>query len=107
VLDEVDQAAVGPLEVLEDEHGGRGRGDPLEEGPPGGEEGVAPAGRGIAGAEEGEEGRLDPGRSAGSGTNLASIAAIPVRVAASSSVSARRARCRIISPRAQNVTPSP
>ena len=43
MLDEVEQTAVGPLEVLEDEDGRASRGDPLEEDPPGGEEDVPTA----------------------------------------------------------------
>ena len=39
---------------------GAGRGQPLEERPPGREQLVPPAGRRLADAEQGEQGRLDP-----------------------------------------------
>ena len=38
MLDEVEEARIGPLQVLEDEHGGGAVGDAFEEPPPGGEQ---------------------------------------------------------------------
>ena len=60
VFDEVEEAGVGPLEVLEQQDGRAPLGDPLEEDPPGGEQDVATAGRGGLQAEQRQEGRLDP-----------------------------------------------
>ena len=60
VLDEVEQAGVGPLEVLEDEHGRPLLGEPLEEEPPGREE-ILPVGRGpLREPEQVGEPRLEP-----------------------------------------------
>ena len=60
VLDEVEQARIGPLEVLEDEDDRRSLGDPLEESPPGGEQLVALE-RGLLGSrQQGGEAWLDP-----------------------------------------------
>ena len=61
VLDEVEQARVGPVQVLEDEHDGPLLGQPLEEEPPRGEE-ILPVGSGPLGeAEQVREPRLEPG----------------------------------------------
>ena len=60
VLDEVEQAAVSPLEVLEEQDARATGGDRLEEHPPAREEDVTPSWRGGADAEEREEGGLDP-----------------------------------------------
>ena len=58
VVDEVQQARVGVVVVLEDEHDRRRGGEPFEERPPRPEQLVrAPAG---LDAEQGQEGRLDP-----------------------------------------------
>ena len=62
VLDEVEEAFVGPLEVLEDEDDGALLGDPLEERPPAGEEPSRPPGGGIVHAEQGEQAGLDRAR---------------------------------------------
>ncbi len=60
VLDEVEQARIGPLEVLEDEDDRGSLGDPLEESPPGGEQLVALE-RGLLGSrQQGGEAWLDP-----------------------------------------------
>ena len=58
-LEEVDEAGVGPLEILDDEDGGAGRGDALEERPPGREQLAALEVRGTLEPEEGEDRRLD------------------------------------------------
>ena len=60
MVDEVEQAAVGPLEVLEQQDRRAPGGDPLEEGSPRPEQRVAPARRRGLEAEQGEERRLDP-----------------------------------------------
>ena len=60
VLDEVEQAVVGPLEVLEDEGDRARRGDPLEERPPGREELLAAARRCVLDTEQGQQAGLDP-----------------------------------------------
>ena len=60
VVDEGEQAAVRPLEVLEDHHDRVVRGEPLEERAPRGEQAVLPAGRRVGYAEQGEQRRLDP-----------------------------------------------
>ena len=59
VLDEVEQAGVRPLHVLERQHGGIGVGQPLEEQPPGREEVLAVAGRALLQAEQVGEPGLD------------------------------------------------
>jgi hypothetical protein len=60
VVDEGQQPGVGPLQVLED-HDDRGLlGDALEERPPGPEELILAAGRGLADAQQGQQGDLDP-----------------------------------------------
>ena len=60
VLEEVEQAAVGPLHVLEYEDGGRGLGEPLEEDAPRGEEVLLVSGRALLEAEQVCEPRLNP-----------------------------------------------
>ena len=60
VVDEVEQARVGPLEVLEQEADRPGRGEPLEERPPCAEQLVTPAARCVADPEQGEQRRFDP-----------------------------------------------
>ena len=59
LVDEVEQAGVGEVEVLEDHHDGTGSGESLEEGPPGAEE-LLRADAGLD-AEQGEHRGLDPG----------------------------------------------
>ena len=59
VVDEVEQAAVGGMEVLEHQDRGARGGDPLEEGAPGREELVATA-RHLADSQQGQQGGLDP-----------------------------------------------
>ena len=60
VVDEVDQAGLGPLEVLEDEHARAGVGEPFEEQAPGREE-LLPVGLdAVAQAEQVGEPRLEP-----------------------------------------------
>ena len=59
VVDEVEQARVGEVEVLEDQDHGRGRREALEERAPRSEELVGVDRSGID-PEEGEQGRLDP-----------------------------------------------
>ena len=58
VVDEVDEAGIGEVEVLEDEDDRGGRGEPLEECPPRPEE-LLRADAGLD-AEQGQEGGLDP-----------------------------------------------
>jgi hypothetical protein len=60
VLDELGQRRVGPLEILEDEHGRRDGREPLEEEPPGGEEVLAIRGRPLGEPEQVREPRLEP-----------------------------------------------
>ena len=61
VLDEVEQPRVGPLHVLEGEHGRVGLGQPLEEEPPGAEQLLLVARLMIGEAEQVSETRLDEG----------------------------------------------
>ena len=74
VVDEVEQARVGPVEVLEDEDDRAVVGDALEERPPRREQLLASAGGRIADAEQGEERRLDPAGSSSSGTKRSTVA---------------------------------
>ena len=60
MVDEVEQAAVGPLKILEEQDGRALRGDPLEEDAPCREQDVATSGGRRLEPEEREEGRLDP-----------------------------------------------
>ena len=60
MLDEVEQARVRPLEVLEDEHDGPVPGETLEEEPPGREEVLALVRRLLSHSEQLREPRLDP-----------------------------------------------
>ena len=60
VVDEIEEAGVGPLQILEDEDGGAAVGDALEERPPGGEQLLALSGRCLVEAEEGRQARLHP-----------------------------------------------
>ena len=60
VLEEVEQARVGPLHVLEDEDRRRLLGQPLEEDPPGREEVLLVAGGPSSRPEQVGEARLDP-----------------------------------------------
>ena len=61
VFEEVEQAVIGPLEVLDDEGDRAGLGESLEEGPPRGEQLGPAAGRRLADPEQDEDARLDPG----------------------------------------------
>jgi hypothetical protein len=107
MVDEVEQAGVGPLEVLEHEDGRALRGDALEEPTPGCDSSSRPpAGASPAPSSARRAGSMRR-RSSSSGTNSATVAPIRSTVVASSSASARPARRRTISPSAQNVTPSP
>src|SRR3989337_3570365 len=58
-LEEIDEACVGPLEILDDEDGGAGRGDAFEERPPGREQLAALEVRGTLEPQEGKDRRLD------------------------------------------------
>ncbi len=60
VVDEVEQARVGPVEILEQHDRRRLVGDAFEQDPPGGEQDIPPTGRRWLEAEQGEEGGLDP-----------------------------------------------
>ena len=61
MLEEVEQTVVGPLKVLDHKcHRALDR-QPLEEGPPRGEQLLVPAGHGLPRPEEGVQARLDPG----------------------------------------------
>ena len=60
VLQEVEQARVRPLHVLEDEHGRRLLRQPLEEDAPGGEEVLLVAGHALLEPEQVRQPRLDP-----------------------------------------------
>lgn len=60
VLEEVEQAGVGPLHVLEDEHGRRALGEALEQDPPGREEVLVVARRAFLEAEQVSEPRRHP-----------------------------------------------
>ena len=59
MVDEVDQARIGVVEVLEDHRDGAPLGDPLEERSPGGEQLLRTAACRLD-AEQGEQSRLDP-----------------------------------------------
>ena len=108
VVDEVERPLVGPVEVLEHEHDRALGRDPLEERPPGGEQLLAGERRRPVDAEQDEQRATRssgaPSRRSPSGRRSRRASA---RVVASSSVSARPARLRTISPSAQNVIPSP
>ena len=60
VVDEVEQAGIGPVEVLEQEDDRSGRGDPLEERAPGAEQLLAGGAGAAFEPEQDEEGVLDP-----------------------------------------------
>ncbi len=60
VVDEVEQAGIGPMEILEQEDDGSGRGDPLEERSPRTEQFLARRPRAALESEKNEEGVLDP-----------------------------------------------
>ena len=108
VVDEVERAGVGPMEVLEDQDDGALGGDPLEERPPA--ENSSSRAIGVA-VSTARAARAAPVRSSAAPTRPAPSARPPratfARVVGSSSVSARPARLRTISPSAQNVMPSP
>src|SRR4029079_1592708 len=60
VVDEIEQACIGPVKILEDEGHSALLGDALEEGAPGGKE-LLPASAGsVADPEQGKEAGLDP-----------------------------------------------
>ena len=106
VVDEVEQPRVGVVEVLEDHHdrSASRRAARRTSATPRTAAATPRPTRARAGTAS--AGPIQA-RSASSGTCSSSIAAIAARVVASSSVSWRRARPRIISPSAQNVIPSP
>ena len=107
VVDEVEQALIGVVEVLEDHHHRVGLGEPLEERPPGREQAAAGRRRDSK-PSRASSARSIAGRSLCVGHVLARrLAASRSRVVASSSVSSRPARSRTISPSAQKVMPSP
>ena len=109
VVDEVEQAVVGPVEVLEHEHGRAPLGDRLEEATPGRGRGLgAGAGRPLADADERAQLRLEPAPLA----RRPGRAARPRRrsfrsASAGASLSRMPASALTISPSAQKVTPSP
>ena len=109
VVDEVEQARVGPLEVLE--HAARRgavAGDALEERPPRGEQLLAADRPASPTPSRASSAGSIHRRSASSGDVVSRPSPrLRSRVVASSSVSARPARPRTISPSAQNVMPSP
>jgi hypothetical protein len=70
VLEEVEQARVRPLHVLEDEHRRRLLGEPLEQDPPGREKVLLIAGHALLHTEQVREPRLDPGALLGIGNVL-------------------------------------
>jgi hypothetical protein len=85
VLDEVEEATVGPLEVFEDENGRALGSDPLEEDPPGGEEeSRPPAGAGSRPSRVRSAGSTQR-RSSSPGTCSATVAANRSRVVSPSS----------------------
>ena len=108
VLDEVEQARVRPLHVLEHEDGRIRIGEPLEEEPPGCEQVVALV-RGLllGDTEQAREQRLDEFPLVLSRMCSVSVASSFERAVASSSSSEMRARMRTMSASAQYVTPSP
>ncbi len=59
MVDEVEHAAIGPLEILEDQDGRSLLRDPLEEEAPGREERVATTGGGLLHPQEREQRRTD------------------------------------------------
>ena len=107
MLDEVQQTGVGPLEVLEHQHGRPVIRNALEEEAPGREQHVAPSGGSLLDTEQGQERRTDVFALARVGTNSASVASTAARVVDSSASSVRPHRRRTISPSAQSAIPSP
>ncbi len=102
VVDEVEQALVGPVEVLEDEHERPLVGETLEEPPPRGES-LVPA---IAAAEV-RAGEADQRSQVGDDPRVVGDRA-SLRSTSCSSSSSRMPACALtISPRAQKVMPSP
>ena len=71
MLDEIEQATVCPVEVLEDQCGRAALGNPLEEGPPRSEQLLATARRRVPHAKQHEQPRLDPATLLGVGDELA------------------------------------
>jgi hypothetical protein len=106
VVDEVEQAAVGPVQVLEDQPPvprAAMRSKNVRQAA----KSCRAAGARLADAEQGQQRRLDPARSASSGrTRLDRLATFSRVVGSSSPRASRRAR-RTISPSAQKVMPSP
>ncbi len=107
VLEEVEQAAVGPLHVLEYEDRRRVLGEPLEEDAPGGEEVLLVSGRAFLEPEQVREPRLDPGALLRVRRCSSSVERSFSRAASGSSSSAMSQRMRTISARAKYATPSP
>jgi hypothetical protein len=107
VLDEVEEAGVGPLEVLEEEHGRAPFGDPLEEDPPGGEEDVPAAGGSGLEPQQREERGLHPAPVLVGRDVLGDGAPDPLARRRLVVVLGEPLARRTISPSAQKVIPSP
>ena len=111
LVDEVEQALVRPVQVLDDEHERPLLGERLEEAAPGGEglaTSVAPELALAAEPDEGEEVRLDPGyvvRSVDASSTAPRI--FSAATSLGGSCSWMPACALTISPSAQSVTPSP
>ena len=108
VVDEVEQARVGAVEVLEHQHHGARAGEPLEERAPRREQLRRAAGRRLADAEQRQQRRLDPAPLGLVGDVLGDDLGDLARA----SSPRRRSRAgrhapRTISPSAQKVMPSP
>ena len=106
VVDEVEQPGVGVVEVLEDHDHRRRRARAARRRCATRANSWSGAGARLE-AKQREQRGLDPAPLLGSGTCSATMSAIFARVVASSSVSSRPARPRIISPSAQKLIPSP
>ena len=106
MVDEVEQALIGEVNVLEDHRHRVGIGQPLEERSPGREQALRVDARFEA--EQRKQGTLDHGPLVCVGNVLGDGWRPDVsRVVASSSDSCSPARSRTISPSAQKVIPSP
>ena len=104
MVDEVEQAVVGEVQVLEDEHERTLLGERLEEAPPGGERLAAPVGARLAAASSPTSGRrLRPSHCASAGRRraLRSSSRSFSSARAASSVSSTPACAFTISPSAQ------
>ena len=102
VLHEVEQSLVGPVQVLEDEHGRRLRRDPFEEGAPGGEELLAPvAGQLVETQQAGQRAARPSGAPRGRPRTARAWRSASAGRMSASSPSAICARSRTISASAQ------